>query len=263
MQNGILLLLVMLCASAGPATRPTDNNIDGTWKSKGMMDIMGGSTDRQLEIAPADKPAAKTVTMTRVENPRFRDRREEPKAVRFGPFDARIEERTLIVSHPAGPARYSFTSDGETLSLPGFVRKGHKEIFIEATELLDLDVRSDIGKPPPLTVYEWRWVFSAAPESAERGTGHFTAKATPDPLKFSTAFDFEWEWREDRVGRRIMIWRKDASGKLAESGGFLVGKTGAMRWYSSGGDRVGTSGIERGYVRAEGPTSGPTTRPKP
>jgi hypothetical protein len=261
MRNSILLFLVVLCVSAAPATRPAGDDIDGTWKSQGMINILGESTDRILEIGPADKPAAKLVTMTRVQNPRFEERQLQPKPIRFGPFEAQVKENTLVVRHPAGFARYSFTIDGGTLNLPAFVRNGDREIFIEASRILDVDDRT--VNQPPLVVQEWRWTFSAAPESAKRGTGHFTTKQTPDPGKFSTAFDFEWEWRDDLAGRRIVILRKNDGGNWAESGAFLVGKNGDMRWYSSGGEREGPREVARSYVRVDRPTTGPAVRPQP
>ncbi len=262
MRSGTLLILIMLCAPAGPETRPAGGDIDGTWEWKGHADIVGGRTGRILEIAPGDAPANKLVAITRVRH--HPDRQTEPEAARFGPFEARVEENTLILKHPVGPARYSFTMEGDTLTLPAFVRKCDKEILIEASHMLDLDVRSRDGETPPLTVREWRWVFSAAPESAERGTGHFGMKATPDPLKVSTTFDFEWEWREDHLGRRrIMIWRKGDGGTLVESGGFLLGETGKLEWYSSGEDRVGPFDTARSYVPADRSTTRPAVESQP
>jgi hypothetical protein len=145
-------------------------------------------------------------------------------------------------------ARYSFEFDGTTLNLPAFVRDSDKEISIETSEIIDLEAQRLLGRPP-LTVHKWRWTFLVEPESAPRGTGHFASKVAPDPSKFSTEFDFDWEWREDRVGRRMVMWRRNEKGNITESGGFLVSQTGEMQYYSSGEDRVGPFDITCSYER--------------
>jgi len=252
----VLLIVAATCISAGPATRESAN-IDGAWESKGVINIRGERTDRTLTVSPTALPAIKSVTMALVRHQTFEQRTEEPQTIAFGPFDAICEQNTLIVKHPSGLARYSFRIDGRILRLPAFVRESDTAISIEASEIVDVRNHARNPPQPPLSVYKWRWTFSVAPETAERGTGHFTVQATPDSLKFSTEFEFKWEWSNDRAERRILILRKSDRGNFGESGGFIRSKSGDLEFYSSGGDRDGPSGIACSYVRVAPPTSGP------
>src|SRR5437867_3974700 len=52
MRTVIFVLLAALSLSAGPATRQIAL-VDGTWESKGWADILGGSMNRILQVAPA------------------------------------------------------------------------------------------------------------------------------------------------------------------------------------------------------------------
>jgi hypothetical protein len=245
--------------AAGPATRPSAA-VDGTWESKGSVDIVGASTDRILKIAPTTQPNVKLLTIAIVRNPRFDARFKESKTTTFGPFEAKIADGVLIARYPAGVAEYSYVIDGDVMHLPAFARNTDTEISIETSENDGFDFQRDHANPGALIIYKWQWTFSVAPESAERGVGHFVARAIPDPLQFSTEFDFKWEWRDDGIGRRFIIWRKNERGDFTENGGFLWGKSSA-RYYSSGGERVGPSGVARSYVRVGSPTTGPATRP--
>jgi hypothetical protein len=257
----ILLILGLFCMAPGPATRQSAG-VEGTWESKGIMDIVGGSTDRILRIAPTTQPNIKSLTIAIVSNPRFDARLKESKTTTFGPFEAKIADGVLIVRYPAGVARYSYVIDGNLLHLPAFARNTDTEISIETSEHDGIGLQRDHAHPGVITIYKWQWNFSVAPESAARGFGHFAVKATPDPSNFSTQFDFKWEWRDDPIGRRLIIRRTDEGGGLEENGWFLWDKSG-IYYYPSGGDRLGPSGVARRYTRVASPVTRPTTAPHP
>ena len=258
--------LAVLCLPICTAMPPAPDNIDGSWTSKGRPDILLRTTDRLLEIVSADTPTQKTVTITVVRNPGMGAQHKNPETTRFGPFKARVEPNTLILDHPSGQVRYSFSIKGDALTVPAFVRKGDREIFLEKAAVLDWDSQIDADNVrPPLTVVSWRWVFSVAPESAERGAGHFTETRVPDLTKRSRAFDFEWHWEDHRTKKHLVILSKEAAGEGVDVGYFYWDDSGSIVWIQREccvGPAPHRAG--RDYIRSgAAPATGSVVRPQP
>jgi hypothetical protein len=260
----IVSLSLAFAAAPGPTTRPSPS-LEGTWESRGMVDILGARTDRILRVAASTRPSARQITFSQVRHPTDTQRAQGHRAQTstFGTFEAEIAGDMLLIRHPAGVARYSFAVKDDLLTL-GALRRTRTAVELVRTYLVDVDFPrwQVVGNPPPLQVFSYRWTFADPPESAPRGTGVFSVKAEPDPLNSSAQFAFDWEWLQRHDGPKLQMWRRNAADKRIEHGTFAYTKTGDLYYYANGDpDAPFYTSVSYRRVPATQPT--PATAPAP